>query len=153
MKKVPYGYKFPVTIATMIEQIGGRGISGAFAYVGAFGVPIEYQCPDVACECRGSTSAWVPSVHGGSPLEMEDAVGLQFKVNGKRGEDWHICATYEANDTCKVFLLGWVTEDGVRSRRLLDYRDDVYCDQLKEVVEKLYDNAIANRNQGFIHLS
>ena len=38
----------------------------------------------------------------------------------------------------------------VPAGEVLDTRENVYCDQLQEIVEQMYDRAIKNYNGGFI---
>lgn len=72
-------------------------------------------------------------------------VGIAFPVNGKQGDDWHMAVTYEADDTYKVWLYANRPQFAV-----IDQCEDVYCMELKQVVESMYDKAIKTYNQGFI---
>lgn len=133
----------PYTIRTIIEQMGGRGISGAFVYVGAS--QLVHKCPQAEGEYRsGYFSKETPE----GLIDYD--VGLQFSVNGKRGETWKMVVAYEPDDTYSVWI--WTNKSAVPGRMgaVIEHRDDVYCDGLKDTVEHMYDQAIKERNQGFI---
>lgn len=79
---------------------------------------------------------------------VDFTVGLLFPVNGKPGEDWEIVISYEPCDEYALWLTAIV--DGRRVK--LSARDGVYGDELKEAVIDIYDQAIHDRNGGFINL-
>ncbi len=138
----------PYTIRTIIEQCGGMGLRGAFVYIGAS--RFTYKCDDVESECRPGTRS---SVTKEGLVDYE--VGLTVKVNGKRGAGWHMMIAYEPDDTYSVYLWrrAYPNEEAKGLRGVvLNQCDDVYCDTLKEVVEKMYDRAIKEHNDGFIPL-
>ena len=130
----------PLTINTIVAQLGS-GIRGALCYVGAHG--FSYECPpghEVSVRPDRTSSI--------APNGLVDyGVGLAFKVNGPPRAGWKMIVTYEPDDTYSVYmtrppkkivefnrqgLLGVVT----------DQASDVYCDNLKEVVENMYDRAL-----------
>jgi hypothetical protein len=118
----------PQEIKDIISQTGGNGLYGAFAYIGARAFTYEYTT-------------------FGSKFEngyLKMGVGLMFKVNGgNRG--WRMAITVEPDDTYTVRLIA------VRGKaKLLDEKTNVYCDNLKNIVEDMYDNAIKNHCNGFI---
>jgi len=135
----------PYTIRTIIEQSGGRGPRGAFAYVG--GTALTYSCPQSEREERPGYASCI--VNG----TVDFGVGLIFAVNGKRGEQWHMIVAYEPSDCYTVWLVRRATPTewtaGQRGA-ILDHARDVYCDQLQSVIEAMYDAAIAKHCQGFI---
>lgn len=137
----------PYTIATIIRHLGGSGLRGALVYTGARS--LAYKCPQAEGECRPDRRARVisdpttPDITYGITY-VDYQVGLCFRVNGKRGQAWHIIITYEPNDTYSVFL--WSKKGVLAARR------EVYCEDLKSVVESTYDDAIRKFNDGFIPL-
>ena len=69
--------------------------------------------------------------------------GLIFKVNGgNRG--WKMAITLENSDTYTVYL--YSTRNNIQ--KIIDSTNDVYCDNLQEVVESMYDEA--GKKAGFI---
>ena len=137
----------PETIATILLQIGGFGIHGAFAYIGA--EPIRYRCPRLQGECRPDEPSRL--VTQGSVPSVEYGVGIEARVNGRRGRAWTLIIAYEPDDTYTVWLVEGHDRRTADTMILACHRD-VYCDQLKEVVEQSYDRAIHDHNGGFIHL-
>lgn len=137
--------KIPDTIQTIIDQCGGRGLNGAFVYVGAS--EFCYRCAQPDGEYR---SGFPSKTEAGQPGVSFD-VGLRFRVNGRRGQAWTTIIAYEPDDTYTVWLVRLVG----RARRfeVLACHRDVYCDELKGVVERTYDDAIQRLNRGFIPLS
>lgn len=77
-------------------------------------------------------------------IKGEDYVGLI--VNGKIGYRWMIKITLHPSDTYIVELLVSLGS----SLRTLDKLHNVYCDDLKTVVEQMYDEAIRKHNKGII---
>ena len=140
--------KIPDTIQTIIAQCGGRGLAGAFAYIGAH--DLRYRCPEPDGEYRGGAPSKLTVENGQGFVEYE--VGLSCRVNGKPGHRWMLIITYEPDDTYAVWLV-----EGHRGRQpdtmVLACERDVYCDTLQNVIEVAYDQAIRNHNSGFIPLS
>lgn len=139
----------PYTIRTIIEQMGGRGLRGALVYCGAH--QLTYKCPPVEREARPGRSSTV------TPEGLLDyEVGLTFRVNGKQRQHWTMLVAYEPDDTYSVYLWRKATP-GEQKRGIygavLDRCDDVYWEDLKDVVEGMYDSAIKEHNGGFIPLS
>lgn len=136
----------PYTIRTIIEQMGGQGIRGAFAYVG--GHNLLYKCPQVESEYRSSYRSH-ERLDGGVDYD----VGLMFKVNGKRGQMWHMIVAYEGDDTYTVWLVRIATPKQRAEGKhaiVLAHHEDVYWEDLQGIVEQTYDRAIKEHNQGFI---
>jgi hypothetical protein len=79
---------------------------------------------------------------------VDFTVGLLFPVNDKPGEDWQIVVSYEPCDEYAV----WLTALVEGRRVLVATRDGVYGSDLKEAVIEIYDQAINDRNGGFINL-
>lgn len=77
-------------------------------------------------------------------IKGKDYVGLM--VNGKPGYRWMIKITLDFSDTYIVELLA---SRGDKTEQLA-HRDWVYCDELKRVVEQMYDGAIKKHNGGII---
>ena len=121
--------QLPYEIQSIIAQCGGRGMRGAFVYVGAH----EFVY-NVTKEMKDS--------------KFEDGFltfgcGLIFKVNGgNRG--WKMAITLENSDTYTVYL--YSTRNNIQ--KIIDSTNDVYCDNLQEVVESMYDEA--GKKAGFI---
>lgn len=137
----------PLTINTIATQLGS-GINGALCYVGAHG--FSYECPpghDIVARPDSSSSI--------TPNGLVDyGVGLAFKVNGPPRAGWKIIVTYEPDDTYSVYMtrppkkIVEFKRQGLRGV-VLDQASDVYCDNLKQVVENMYDRALkkyAERN-------
>lgn len=143
----------PYTIRTIVDQCGGMGLSGAFVYVGAerfvYRHPPEYD-GNWDGECRSSFRSEVTR-----DGQINYDVGLSFRVNGKRGQRWTMLIVYEPDDTYSIYL--WRPGRPSEQERgifgvALDQRNDVYCDTLKEVVERMYDRGIQHHCDGFIPL-
>ncbi len=122
----------PYTIETIITQLGGRGLRGALVYTGTHKM--------------GFTQKTNFQSHFGDGFVFQ-GVGLTLHVNGKPKEDWQISVSYEPNDTYTVRLTA-----GSSKRKLLDEAEEIYCDNLKETVEFMYDAAIRKFNGGFINI-
>lgn len=142
----------PQTIQSIQQQLG-HGLTGAMVYVGA-------SHPTYLCkhEYGGAESKVLEN-------GMIDApVSLSFKVNGKRGQGWRIFISLEPSDTYTVRLWKSIKTSLKKTCKLLqekkiipvgevlDTATDIYCDQLQECVEGMYDRAIKAHNQGFIPL-
>ena len=138
----------PDTIRAIITQAGGLGLRGAFTYIGA--QHFTYRCAEAVGEYRSSSTSQLKSEAGVGFIEYE--VGLQCRVNGKRGRAWTLIVAYEPTDVYTVWLV-----EGHRDRKpsemVLACHRDVYCDTLQGVIEAVYDQAIRDHNQGFIPLS
>jgi hypothetical protein len=138
----------PDTIRAIVAQAGGMGMRGAFVYVGARDT--TFRCAQVEGEYRSGRMSSLVVRRGHGCVDYE--VGLQCRVNGKRGRDWRLIVAYEPNDTYTVWLV-----EGHTGRRpesmVLACQRDVYCDTLQSVIEDTYDQAISDHNRGFIPLS
>jgi hypothetical protein len=138
----------PDTVQAIIAQAGGLGMRGALIYVGAR--DITYRCAEPKGEYRSGRRSELVLKRGLGSVSFE--VGVKFRVNGKPGRDWTMVIAYEPNDTYTVWLV-----EGHRHRQMdsmvLACHRDVYCDTLQSVIEQTYDEAIRDRNQGFIPLS
>jgi hypothetical protein len=132
----------PSRISEMMRQLG-RGLSGALVYVGAGKVVYQDREP------------WRSSQELPNGLVRFD-VGIAFPVNGKRGQGWKIVISLEPCDTYTVYLCRRANRKEQAAGKLgvvMKSQDDVYCDVLQQVVEATYDNAIREKNGGFIPLS
>lgn len=79
-------------------------------------------------------------------VKGKDYVGLM--VNGKLGYRWMIKITLHPSDTYIVELFAF---RGKNAKKLAQ-QENVYCDELKTVVEQMYDNTIKEHNNGLIPL-
>ena len=138
----------PETVQAILAQAGGLGLNGAFAYIGA--QHFTYRCAEAVGEYRSARTSRLVSEAGQGFVDYE--VGLQCRVNGKRGRRWTLIVAYEPNDVYSVWLV-----EGHRGRQpgsmVLACERDVYCDTLQSVIEAVYDRAISDHNGGFIPLS
>lgn len=133
----------PYTIRTIIQQAGGLGLQGAFAFIGAHS--FMYSCREHDQECRSRfMSKRITSTATGEAVIVD--VHLSFLVNGRRGFKWVMQIAYEPDDTYTV----WLSQSRGRRITILDERRDVYCDMLQEVIERVYDEAIEKHCNGFI---
>ena len=135
----------PETIRTIIEQAGGLGLRGAFAYIGA--QQYRYRCVQQEGEYRSAYPSRLTS-EGGAP-RVDFDVGLHFLVNGKPGRRWSMVIAYEPDDLYSVWLVEGHAGRKAESMVLACVRE-VYCDTLQSVIEGTYDLAISEHNQGFI---
>jgi hypothetical protein len=138
----------PETVQAIIAQAGGLGLRGAFTYIGASA--FSYHCAEALGEYRSSRPSRLVSEGGQGFVDYE--VGLQCRVNGKRGRAWTLIVAYEPTDVYTVWLV-----EGHRDRKpsemVLACHRDVYCDTMQGVIEATYDEAIRAHNHGFIPLS
>jgi len=130
--------QLPWQIQTIIDQAGGRGIHGAFGYIGAHQFGYMFNPDDPNFSMSKFEDGYI---HYGC--------GLRFKPNGKK--NWLMVIALDADkDTYSVYLMAVGNiQTGCRSK-LLDSMDDVYCDMLQDIVEKMYDRAIEKYCDGFI---
>lgn len=91
----------PDTVQAIVAQAGGLGLRDAFVYVGAHN--LTYCCPEPVGEYRSSRPSRLTSEAGQASGEYE--VGLQCRVNGKRGHRWTLVIAYEPEDTYSVLLV------------------------------------------------
>lgn len=137
---------------TMLDQLGAHlGLRSPFVYVGATNIVFKQ------CEGYPSTSSRIDEQ---GYIQAEQYV--MFHVNGGNMQPgnpkWKMIVCYEPNDTYTVYLYqpykipsrgaSGMTQVG----EALDSRRDVYCDELRSVVEQMYDRAIQERQQGFIKI-
>jgi hypothetical protein len=138
----------PETIQAIIAQAGGLGLHGAFVYIGA--THFIYRCAEMHGEFRSSRPSRLVTSEGLGFIEYE--VGLQCRVNWKRGKAWTLIIAYEPDDTYTVWLV-----EGHQQRQpesmVLACQEDVYCDTLQTVIEAIYDQAIWKHNGEVIPLS
>jgi len=142
----------PYQIKAIKEQLGS-GLRSALAYTGAH--QLTYSCK---YEFGGGFSKVLDNGL------VEAPVALTFKVNGKSGAGWRIIINIEPSDTYSVRLweaarLGAKTTAKLMAQNkpivlgeVLAEVKDVYCDNLKQVVEQMYDNAIKKHCRGFAPL-
>ena len=110
-----------MNIKETMQQLG-LGLNGALAYTGARPLYKEESTKE----------------HDGR---------IAFNVNGKRGYKWVQEVKLEWNDTYTITLTS------VRGTKIkeLNKRKNVYCDELQEYFENMYDLAIREHNSGMIH--
>ena len=117
---------YPQFVKDIIEQLGGLGFRGAPGYVG--GHDFLYVRPEV-------TYPLYPHPHDGI---------FQFKTNTKKKSVMLIAV--ELMDTYYVALF-------IEGQPYGEPYSGVYCDQLKKLVEDMYDGYIKEQQGGGIHLS
>lgn len=132
----------PHTITAIIEQCG-RGLGGAFCYVGAH--RFAYKCTVHEGEHRG---AYFAKETPEGCLDYD--VGLAFQVNGPAGQNWTMVVAYEPDDTYSVWLWRTAQERGDKRGEILLQAHDVYGDALQPVIEAMYDQMIKKHCGGFI---
>ena len=137
----------PETVQAILAQAGGLGLRGAFVYIGA--QHFTYRCAEPHGEYRSGRPSRLVSESGQGLVDYE--VGLQCRVNGKRGRAWTPIVAYEPTDVYTVWLVEGHKERQPGSMVVACHRD-VYCDTLQGVIEAAYDEAIRTHNQGFIPL-
>jgi len=142
--------QLPYTFSNIIQQLGGTGINGAFAYTG--GRNRAYHAGEGTD--NGAYPLKMSSVKDNGTISADSY--LQWDVNVKRGQVWRVIVAYEPNDTYTVRL--WrmfgaqkMFKTGKVGEVLYEF-GEVYCDNLKSVVESTYDQAINKYNNGFINL-
>lgn len=123
-----------------ILQLLGRGLNGAFAYIGAD--QLVYNCLDVDSKPLAST------VDDKGLISCE--VGLMFRVNLGRPK-WKMVITVEPSDTYKLRL--WkplsLVKTGKVGEVMVEY-GDIYCEDLKRFVEETYDEWAKKIHGAFI---
>jgi hypothetical protein len=137
----------PQTISTILAQLG-RGLHGALVYVGAEGV--VHRCHAREGECRSRFRSNV-----GAEGVVNFDVGIKFRVNGKPSERWSMVIAYEGNDTYTVYLWRCATaaeKAAGLEGAVIESSNDVYAQNLKGVVERMYDDGLKARNGGFMPL-
>lgn len=73
-------------------------------------------------------------------------ISMSIPVNGKKGENWSIKISYnKGKDLIDAILYK-------KGEKILDKKNDIYIDQLKNIIEKMYDDAIKKYNDGFINI-
>jgi hypothetical protein len=137
----------PETVQAILAQAGGLGLHGAFGYIGASA--FSYRCAELVGEYRSARTSRLVSEGGQGFVDYE--VGLQCRVNGKRGRVWTLIVAYEPTDVYTVWLVE-ARRERKPSEMVLACHRDVYCDTLQGVIEAAYDEAIRAHNQGFIPL-
>jgi len=113
-----------IDLQETINQLGGKGFNGALVYTGVSEIAIVDKSNEQNDGCIG------------------------FKVNGKKGYKWIITIALDWNDTYTVTLIQLRGKD----KQYLDVKNNVYCDELQDVFETMYDNAIKKHCGGFIHI-
>lgn len=135
----------PYTIQNIMEQLR-HGMVGALAYVGGHELFFNHPADGRDSECRSTFRSYFDE---NSALKYE--VGLSFRVKSKPDEGWRMVIAYEPDDTYTI----WLLRDSNQHRRLhlrakcevILSQDDVNDDDLQNVVETLYDEAIRSRSQ------
>ena len=129
---------------TMIAQMGGTGLNGAFAYTR--GRNISYKCRDDDSKPLNS------EVLGNGLIDFE--IGIQFTPN--IGRSWKMIISLEGDDTYTVRLWKPYTapkaaKTGLFGKVMAEAKY-VYNDMLKDIVESMYDEAINTHFGGFISI-
>jgi hypothetical protein len=129
----------PVRIQNIVEQLG-RGLCGALMKIG--GAMIAYHDTIPTIPTSSDDAGWISA-----------QCYLTFSCNGKRGQGWRFHVALEPNDTYTVRL--WRSKrsrgaGGSARGEIIGHADHVYCDALREVVVRLYDDAIRQHCDGFI---
>ena len=91
-------------------------------------------------ETRGCNARW-DAESGRLVYEVD----LEFAVNGTPGGEWRSL-------TGSWTLIPWGSTAGNGKAQLLHSTEDVYCNGLKECVERMYDTAIVKHSGSFIPL-
>lgn len=134
----------PTNIAkTLYQQMGGHTIHGAIAITGGRKVaffPDDYDLPQIEPDEKG---------------QLKLVNGLQYEPNvNKRRVKFII--VLQPCDTYTVFLYQSNTINRMASTgivgEVLDRRDDVYFDQLVDVIDDVYVAHVKEFQQGFISL-
>lgn len=108
-----------------INQLGGRGFTSALAYTGTSSV-----------------------------IELPSRNAICFKVNGRRNYQTYIEVQLAPNDTYTVKVLSKKGSSKSGEPTLtLNTQNEVYCDELQDVFEQMYDNHMNKVSNGFIPLS
>jgi hypothetical protein len=93
---------------------------------------------------KGLTGALVYT--GVSSIAIKNKDTLVFFVNGRRGHRTCISIQLDPSDTYNIelFSMRGTTTETHESRK------NVYCDELKDLFESMYDNHMKVHNNGFI---
>lgn len=133
----------PHTIKTIIDQTGGRGYTGALAYIGVQNLIFSHPDHSTDTECRPDEQSHIDE--DGVPVAE---VALTFRPNTKRRTFMTIA--YEPDDTYTLYFYTISTRKGERKGKIIKRLEDVYCDMLREVIESTYDEYIKTAQNGFI---
>lgn len=85
---------------------------------------------------------------GTSKLIVQDEYTLALKVNGRRGFKTLIVIHLTPMDTYTITLEEWRGTE----RKYFIQEESVYCDELRLVIEDMYDDNMRQRNDGQIPL-
>jgi hypothetical protein len=132
-------------IQTIIDQLGGTGLRGAFVYTGAQQITYKDRPDEMTPD---------PSRIDGDGVHFD--TGIMWKVNGKHSQTWKELVTLEPSDTYTVRLLKIHTPQQWHKTgqpcEVLYEASGVYCDMLQAIAEEAYDTAIKEHNGGFINI-
>lgn len=127
--------QLPQFAQDIYNQLNGGKLNGAITYCGGREVrygPFNSQYPQVE-----------PDEHG----RFDFSNCLRFRPNTSRRT--LIIIAIQPLDTYTVWL--W-REKADRTGEILERQDEVYCDDLQQVVERMYDAYIKTHQKGFIDL-
>ena len=114
----------------ILRQLTLGGINSAFCYVGGdIKTLIGKDQPATKASCYNENGT------------IHSDVNLTFSPNGKRGQGWKFVIALEASDTYTVYLVKRSKKTGVVCD-LIGFCDDVHCDNLQSVIERMYDEAM-----------
>lgn len=136
----------PYRIQEMLAQLGGLGLQGAVVYTGGTQLVYKDEYDEV-----------LPDGSFVDDRGLHYHTGLMWKVNGKPRQTWKLAVTLEPSDTYTVRMLQVhpvheIIERGQAATVLMEY-EDVYCDQVQQIAEHVYDQCIRRFNDGWIPLS
>ena len=77
----------------------------------------------------------------------KDKNELFFKVNGRRGYNTFIVVTLDPVDTYSLEIRSW---RGMQKPAVYDRQHDIYCDELQQAFERMYDHHMNEHNDNFI---
>ena len=127
---------------TLYQQLGGQSLHGALVLTGARNVvsyPDDLNMPRVEPDDKG----WMTCANGLAWQPNVNARGVKFII------------VLQPSDTYTIWLYKVVSRNSAAFRdgyagTVLDKRDDVYFDQLIEVVDRMYVRYIEKYQDGFI---
>ena len=126
----------PYSIQNIMEQLR-HGMVGALDYVGGHELFFNHPPNGRDHQCRSSFHS-----HIAENGRLKYEVGLTFRVKGKAGENWRMTIAYEPDDTYTVWLMRDIVGRPLSMSQVLATEDEVNSDDLQDVVESIYDDAV-----------
>jgi len=142
----------PYTIKTIFEQM-----KISFMRVGGSALGFYMQNPKYTAKELKKYSCYPEkdsTISADGRVLMD--VGLYFRVNTTR--KIYMFVAYETDDTYTVYMWRpYTVKEVIKNNnhdqgKVLAERRGVYCDNLGEVIERLYDKYIEEHQNGFIHI-